>query len=307
MSFLATKRKDSLIDRRGLWLLAIPALVITILMQYMPLPGLIIAFKNYNYGLGMWKSTWSGFSNFKYLFSTDIAARITFNTISWNLIFIVLTHTVAISVALLLNEVSRKAVKFYQTIYFFPFFLSWVIAAYLGLALFNGDKGILNSILNTLGREGIIWYAKPEVWKGILPIAHLWKQFGYVAVIYYTALIGLNPQLYEAAMLEGANRWQMAYRISVPQLKQLVVILVMMDIGRIFRSDFGLFYQFTRNSSMLYPVTDVIDTYVYRALLTLGDPGMAAAAGLYQSLVALVLVLVTNKIVTKVDSESRVF
>jgi putative aldouronate transport system permease protein len=300
------KRKN-LVDHRGLWLLAIPALIVTFMMQYLPLPGLIIAFKNYNYGLGIWKSGWSGFSNFGYLFNTGIASRITYNTIRWNLIFIVMTHSIAMIVALMMNEVSRKAVKFYQTVYFFPFFLSWVIAAYLGVALFNGDKGILNNLLELFGREGIIWYAKPDPWKIILPVANLWKRFGYASVIYYTALLGLDPQLYEAADIEGASKLQKAFRISIPQLKQLIVILVMMDIGRIFRSDFGLFYQFTRNSSALLPVTDVIDTYVYRALLNLGDPGMAAAAGLYQSVVALILVVVSNKIVGKLDSESRVF
>jgi len=300
-------KKKGLIDHKGLWLLAIPALFFTILIQYMPLPGLIIAFKNFNFGLGMWKSEWSGFSNFSYLFNSGVAQRITTNTIKWNLLFIVMTHCTAIMVALLLNEVSRRSVKIYQTIYFFPFFLSWVIVAYLGVALFDGDRGILNSLLNYFGHEGIIWYARPEPWKAILPLANLWKRFGYASVIYYTALLGLDPQLYEAADIEGASKLQKAFRISIPQLKQLIVILVMMDIGRIFRSDFGLFYQFTRNSSPLFPVTDVIDTYVYRALLSLGDPGMAAAAGLYQSVVALILVLISNKIVTKFDEESRVF
>lgn len=304
---ITINKKKNLIDHKGLWLLAIPAIFFTILIQYMPLPGLIIAFKNFNYGQGMWKSGWSGFSNFTYLFNSGVAARITSNTIKWNILFIVSTHSIALMVALMLNEVSRGAVKFYQTVYFFPFFLSWVIAAYLGVSLFDGDRGILNGLLNHFGHEGIIWYARPEPWKAILPLANLWKRFGYASVIYYTALLGLDPQLYEAADLEGASKLQKAFKISIPQLKQLIVILVMMDIGRIFRSDFGLFYQFTRNSTPLYPVTDVIDTYVYRALLSLGDPGMAAAAGLYQSVVALILVLLSNKIVAKFDRESRVF
>lgn len=307
MKSLARNKKKKLIDHKSLWLLALPALLVTIVIQYMPLPGLVIAFKNYNYGLGMMKSSWSGFSNFTYLFSTGVAARVTINTIKWNLTFIVLTHSVAIMVALMLNEVSRRSVKLYQTVYFFPFFLSWVIAAYLGMALFNGDRGILNSIIEYFGGERIIWYAKPGPWKLILPLANLWKQFGYASVIYYTALIGLDPQLYEAADIEGANKIQKALKISVPQLKPLVVIMVMMDIGRIFRSDFGLFYQFTKHSEALLPVTEVIDTYVYRALLYLGDPGMAAAAGLYQSVVALILVLLSNKIVAKLDNDSRVF
>lgn len=307
MLIVLNKKKKSLVDHKGLWLLALPALLVTIVMQYMPLPGLIIAFKNFNYGLGMWKSSWSGFSNFTFLFNSGIAARITFNTIRWNLTFIVLTHSVAIMVALMLNEVSRRAVKFYQTVYFFPFFLSWVIAAYLGVALFSGDKGILNSILELFGRERIIWYGHPEPWKVILPLAQLWKQFGYASVIYYTALIALDPQLFEAADIEGASKLQKAFKISIPQLKPLMIILIMMDIGRIFRSDFGLFYQFTKHSEALLPVTDVIDTFVYRSLINLGDPGMAAAAGLYQSVVALLLVVLSNKLVTKFDRESRVF
>ena len=307
MLSLLNKKKKNLVDHKGLWLLALPALVVTIVIQYMPLPGLIIAFKNFNYGLGMWKSSWSGFSNFAYLFNSGIAARITFNTLRWNLIFIVLTHSVAMMVALMLNEVSRRSVKIYQTVYFFPFFLSWVIAAYLGVALFSGDKGILNSLLELFGRERIIWYGHPEPWRFILPLAHIWKQFGYASVIYFTALIALDPQLFEAADIEGASNIQKAFKISIPQLKSLVIILIMMDIGRIFRSDFGLFYQFTKHSEALLPVTDVIDTFVYRSLITLGDPGMAAAAGLYQSVVALALVLLSNKLVTKFDRESRVF
>ena len=301
------RKKKSLVDHKGLWLLALPALIITILIQYMPLPGLIIAFKNFNYGLGMWKSSWSGFSNFAYLFNSGVAVRITLNTIRWNLTFIVMTHSIAIMVALMLNEVSRRSVKFYQTVYFFPFFLSWVIAAYLGVALFNGDKGILNSILALFGQDRIIWYGNPEPWKVILPLANLWKQFGYATVIYYTALLALDPQLFEAADIEGASKLQKAFKISIPQLKSLIIILVMMDVGRIFRSDFGLFYQFTKHSEALLPVTDVIDTFVYRSLISLGDPGMAAAAGLYQSVVALVLVLISNQLVTKFDRESRVF
>ncbi len=307
MPNLLSKRKRGLLDHRGLWLLALPALVVVVLMQYMPLPGLIIAFKNYNYGLGPWKSSWSGFSNFTYLFTTGVAARITYNTIKWNFLFIVLSHSLAMLVALLMNELSRRSIKIYQTIFFFPYFLSWVIAAYLGFALLSGDRGIINTLLTRMGRDTVIWYAQPDAWRVILPLAYLWKHFGYIAIIYFTALIGLDPQLFEAADIEGANRIQKVFRISIPQLKQLVVILVMIDIGRIFRSDFGLFFQFTRNSSTLYPVTDVIDTYVYRALLTLGDPGMAAAAGLYQSVVALVLVLLSNKLITKLDEESRVF
>lgn len=294
-------------DHRGLWLLAIPALIVVFVIQYMPLPGLIIAFKNFNYGLGTWGSSWAGFSNFKFLFGTGVAARITWNTIRWNLLFIVLTHSSSMAIALMMNELSSRSVKVYQTVFFFPYFISWVIAAYLGLALFSGDKGLMNQLLVFLGRDTRIWYASPRSWNVILPVAYLWKTFGYTTVIYYTALLGLDTQQYEAADIEGANAFQKAFRISIPQLKSLVIILVMMDIGRIFRSDFGLFFQFTRNNSTLYPVTDVIDTYVYRALLSLGDPGMAAAAGLYQSVVALGLVLLSNYFVTRIDEESRVF
>lgn len=294
-------------DHRGLWLLAIPALIVVFVIQYMPLPGLIIAFKNFNYGLGTWGSSWAGFSNFRFLFGTGVAARITWNTIRWNLLFIVLTHSSSMAIALMMNELSNRSVKVYQTVFFFPYFISWVIAAYLGLALFSGDKGLMNQLLVFLGRDTRIWYASPRSWNVILPVAYLWKTFGYTTVIYYTALLGLDTQQYEAADIEGANALQKAFRISIPQLKSLVVILVMMDIGRIFRSDFGLFFQFTRNNSTLYPVTDVIDTYVYRALLSLGDPGMAAAAGLYQSVVALGLVLLSNYFVTRIDEESRVF
>jgi putative aldouronate transport system permease protein len=301
------RRNHSVIDHRGLWLLAAPALLVVFVMQYMPLPGLIIAFKNYNYGLGIWGSDWSGLSNFGYLFAAGIAKRITINTVTWSVIFIALRHSSAILIALLLNEIGRRSVKLYQTVFFFPHFISWVIAAYLGAGILSADRGLLNQLIVAFGGEPQIWYSSPGAWRLILPIANTWKQFGYTAIIYYAALISMDPQMYEAAKVEGASRLQQALRISIPLLRPVMVILIMVNIGQIFRSDFGLFFQFTRDSAALYPVTDVIDTYVYRALIQLGDPGMAAAAGLYQSVVGLVLVLGSNKLVSRIDPDSRVF
>jgi putative aldouronate transport system permease protein len=247
-----------------------------------------------------------GFDNFKYLFSVD-AFTITKNALLMNGIFIVSLLVISLLFALLLFEVGNKYVKVYQTAFFFPYFISWVVASYVFLGLFDMEYGLLNSIIKIFGGESVLWYNEPNYWIFILPLANVWKNAGYNAVIYYAALMGIDSEYYEAADLDGASRWQKIKHISIPLITPLIVIMVILQIGRIFYSDFGLFYNLTLDSSMLYPVTDVIDTYVYRALRKSGDIGMASAAGLYQSIIGFIMVFVTNWLVKLKNPENALF
>ncbi|MDR1061033.1 MAG: ABC transporter permease subunit [Clostridiales bacterium] len=289
-----------------LWLLALPGALFFIVFNYIPLYGLILPFKNYNGAKGFWDSPWAGLNNFKYLFSGD-AWRITRNTVAFNSVFIALGLVAAVAFALILFEMSARFVKLYQTILFIPYFLSWVVASYIGSSLLDMNFGMLNRIIEALGGEGKAWYVEPAYWYVILPLASLWKGVGYSTIIYYTSLMGVDPELYEAAELDGASRWQQIRAISLPMLKPLMIMLTLMSVGGIIKSDFGLFFSFTLDSKPLYPVTDVIDTYVYRALRKLGDVGMSSAAGLYQSLVGFVLVLASNWLVKRVDPDNALF
>ncbi|MCL2050700.1 MAG: ABC transporter permease subunit [Lachnospiraceae bacterium] len=290
----------------GLLFLALPGLGLFFLFNYIPLYGLILPFKNYNYADGLWGSPWSGFANFRYLIAGD-AWKITVNTLLFNAIFIVIGLITGIAFALMLYELSAKFVKVYQTMLFIPFFLSWVVVSYVGLALMDMQYGLLNQLLESMGGEPVLWYNTPKLWFAILPVANLWKGIGYGTLIYYTALLGVDPELYEAAALDGASRLRQIWHISLPMIKPLAIMLTLLNIGNIIRADFGLFFNFTRDSTMLYPVTDVIDTYVYRALRRLGDIGMSSAAGFYQSVVGFILVVIANATVKKIDPDSALF
>ena len=292
-----------------LFLLMLPALVYLIINNYLPMLGLVIAFKDINYQKGILGSDWVGFDNFKYLFRTKDALIITRNTILYNLAFIILGTVVAIIVALLLNEIikhTRK--KFYQSVILLPALISYVIVSYLALALLSMDVGLINNTLaNFFGAAKISWYTEYKYWPYILVLVRLWKTIGLSSVIYYAAIIGINKEYLEAAALDGATKWQQIRHIIIPLLSHVIITLTLLDIGRIFYSDFGLFYQVPLNSGTLYPVTNVIDTYVYRGLLVLGDVGMSSAAGAYQSIVGFILVLISNFIVRRIDKERALF
>lgn len=289
-----------------LLLLALPAMLLLLVFNYIPLYGLILPFKEYRIDLGFFESPWAGFENFEYLFTGD-AWRITRNTILFNAIFIVVGLIGAVGFALLLFQLTSGFVKLYQTILFIPYFISWVVASYLFLGLLDMDYGYINRLLEMFGQDPIMWYNEPKYWYVILPLANLWKGVGYSTIIYYTQLLGVDPELYEAASLDGAKKWQCVRYISLPMLKPLIVMMTLMSIGSIVKADFGLFYNLTRDSTALYPVTDVIDTYVYRALRQLGDVGMSSAAGFYQSVVGFILVLTSNFVVKKLDPENSLF
>nr|WP_330392716.1 ABC transporter permease subunit [Anaerocolumna jejuensis] len=250
-----------------------------------------------------------GFKNFEFLFKTKDAFVITRNTLCYNAAFIILGTVLAIAVAILLNEIKEvRLKKIYQTIILIPFLISMVVVSYLVYAFLSSDSGFINnSILIPLGIKPIPWYSSPKYWPFILTAVHLWKGFGYTSIIYFATLAGIDKGYFEAAAIDGASRWQQIKHITLPCLKPTIITLTLMSIGRIFYSDFGLFYQVPLNSGLLVDVTNTIDTYVYRGLITLNNVSMASAAGFYQSVVGFVLVLTANFVVKKVSEEDALF
>lgn len=280
-----------------------------IINNYIPMFGLFLAFKNYNFMKGIFGSDWVGFDNFKFLFVTKDAWIMTRNTILYNLAFIVIGTIFAIFIAILLCELgNRMRVKLFQGALLLPNLLSWVVISFVAYAFLNADTGFINkTILEYFGKESIAWYTYQAAWPIILIIVYLWKMAGYQSIIYMSSIGGSDGSLYEAAALDGATKMQQIFQNTLPLLKPTVITLTLMSIGRMFYSDFGLFYQVPQNSGALFNVTQTIDTYVYRGLMERNSVGMSAAAGFYQSLVGFVLVLAANTIVRKVDSENALF
>ena len=287
----------------------IPGAVYLIINNYIPMTGIVIAFKQFNYGKGIWGSPFIGFKNFEFLFATKDAWIITRNTLLYNVAFIVLGTACAIAVAILLNEIhSSAAKKIYQTTILVPFLISIVVVSYLVYAFLSTESGFLNkTILPALGLEPVSWYTESKYWPFILILVNLWKGLGYNCIIYYATLVGIDRGYYEAAVIDGANRWQQVVHITLPALKPTIITLTLMAIGRIFYSDFGLFYNVPMQNGALFSVTQTIDTYVYRAYMATGDPGQSSAAGLLQNVLGFVCILTANGIVKKIDSESSLF
>ena len=281
-------------------LMVLPGAAWLILFFYIPVFGNIVAFKDYHItGEGfidsVMKSKWVGFDNFKFLFSSKDAYIITRNTVLYNLGFIFLGLIVSVGIAIIFSELrSKRVVKVLQTSMLFPYFL-------------NVDKGLVNHILTSLGMKAINFYSELWIWPALLLFLGIWKGFGYSSVMYYATIMGIDPTYYEAATVDGASKWQRIRNITIPQLSSLITVLTILAVGNIFRADFGLFYQIPHNAGALYSVTNVIDVYVYNGLTKSGDIGMTAAAGLYQSVVGLVLVLISNIIARRIDKNAALF
>ncbi|WP_413814458.1 ABC transporter permease [Acutalibacter muris] len=277
--------------------------------NYLPMAGLVVAFKQYDARKGIFGSDFIGFQNFKYLFATKDALVITRNTLLYNAAFIVLNTVLSIFIAILLSELfSIGARKLYQSVILLPFLISTVIAGYIVYGFLSADSGFINkSVLPLLGIDDISWYNEPKYWPVVITFVYIWKNVGYNCIIYLSAIIGIDRQYYEAAALEGAGKIRQIFSITLPMIKSVTIMLILLAIGRIFYADFGLFYQVPMNSGALFPTTNVIDTYVYRSLIQIGNIGMSSAAGFYQSIVGLVLVSVSNLVIRKVDPESALF
>ncbi len=294
-------------ERHLLLMTAIPLIQIFIFC-YIPMGGLVIAFKDYRFNKGIFGSKWVGFDNFKFFLTSADFSRVAWNTIYLNFVFIIMEIIFAVLVAVLLFEItSRRATKIYQTVMITPNFLSWVVVSYMVYAFLNPQYGYLNSVLTNMGMEKVNWYGEPKYWPFILTVSVLWKGVGMKSIYYYAGLMGIDTALFEAAEIDGAGKLKQIRYIMLPCLRQLVVILFILSVGNIFRADFGLFYQVPRNIGALYPTTDVMDTYIFRALKEVGDMSMSSAAGFMQSIVGLVTVMVTNFIAKKVDSSTALF
>lgn len=290
-----------------LTLMALPAVIYIFIFNYIPLYGLVLPFKDYKPRLGFLASDWIGFENFKFLLNNEQLMLAVRNTVLYNIVFIILGTSVSVFVALMLYEMSRKSVKIYQTSIFIPHYISWVVAAYVFAIFLDMDYGILNKIITAFGGDPVMWYNDAKYWPPILTIAHIWKGFGYSAIVYYAALMGLDKSLFEAAELDGAGKLKQMWYISLPGIKNMIVMLFIMHIGKIFYCDFGMFYNITQDSSLLYSTTDIVDTYIYRTLINLGDVGISSAVSMIQAILGFVLVIVANTIAKKVDEDSALY
>lgn len=293
-----------------IYILMLPALIYFFFNNYLPMAGIIIAFKKVNYTLGLLASPWCAFDNFKFLFSSGNAWMITRNTILYNVAFIILNTVLGITIAILLNEVRKKiSLKIYQTVILLPYLMSWVVVSYLTYAFLSGETGFINNtILPLLGSDKTIaFYQEQAYWPFILIFVNFWKGMGFNMIIYYSCIIGIPHDYYEAAKVDGASKWQQIKNVTLPCLIPTIITLFILSVGKMFYSDFGLFYQVPKNSGLIYNVTQTIDTYVYNALMTQNNIGMSAAAGFYQSIVGCILVVAANQIIKKISKENAMF
>lgn len=293
---------------KELLLLSLPGGIWFLIFAYLPMFGILIAFQEYrpekNFLLSVLHSKFVGFKNFEFLFKSGDMWIIFHNTIGYNLLFIILGIVLPITVAMLLNELrNHGAVKVYQSMMFLPYFLSWVVVSYCLYAFLDPSKGLVNNILG----KNISWYTEKDYWPFIIIFMSQWKGVGYNTVVYLASICGIDQTFYEAAMLDGATKWQQVKYITVPLLRPVITILFIMSVGGIIRSDFGLFYQLPRDSGPLYPVTNVLDTYIYRALMQSSEIGMSSAAAFFQSVVGFALIMIANKVAAKIDNENTLF
>ncbi len=311
------KEKVKPIKRKSIWkdraswellLLCLPALIAYILFQYVPMAAAItIPFKNYKFSEGILGSDWAGLSNFKWIVSSTSMGRVLRNTVAYGAWFMIIGPVTNVIIALLLFEIrSRKALKAYQTIITFPNFMSMVIVGYVAYAVLSPKSGLMNQVLRALGKDPVDVYMNAGYWPLILTIVNIWKGIGMGSMMYFASLMGVDTSLYEAAEIDGANRFQRMRYISIPHLVPLVCIFTILGAGSLINGNFDLFYIIPRNSTILYETTDILNTYVYRALKN-GTYAMGASVGLVQSVVGMILVITTNLIVSKISPDNSVF
>lgn len=298
----------SVSDSRLLLLMLAPAVIYVLVFNYLPMFGVVLAFKDYNYVDGIWGSPWNGLQNFQYLFLSDKLWPLTRNTLLYNAAFIITGVIFQVGLTILLSEITGKWFKkISQTMMFMPYFISWVVVVAVVQSLFSYENGILNSLLALFGAERINIYSNTKVWPWLLVGFKIWKDTGYGTIVYLASITGIDTALYEAADVDGATFAQKVFHITLPAIKPTIIIMVLLAIGQIFRGDFGLFYQLVGSNANVLEVADVIDLFVYRSLLTNGDIGMSSAAGLYQSVLCFITVVFCNWIIKKADPEYTLF
>ncbi|WP_051226771.1 ABC transporter permease [Butyrivibrio sp. MC2013] len=295
--------------------MVLPGAIWFFLLRYVPMAGIVLAFKNYKvytkkptFWNNLIHSKWVGFKNFEFLFKTTDSRIYIRNTLVYNICWIILGLVVSVAFAIILNELTKKFLaKFYQTLMFFPYFLSWVVASYFVLAFLDPTRGLIDNYLISHGKDAIDWYNQAGYWPVILTLCNVWKNTGYSTILYLAAITGIDPTLYEAAEIDGAGKWQQIKNITLPAIRPMISILLIMNVGKIFNSDFGLFFTVPMNSGSLFSTTQVIDTYIYRVMTATNNIGMSTAGSIMQNLVGFVFIVVANRIVRKIDEDSSLF
>ena len=292
-----------------------PGAIWLLLLRYLPIGGIILAFKNYKifprnptFWSNLQHSKWVGLKNFEFLFKTDQALVAIRNTLLYNIVFIILGCIIPVAFAIMMNEFTKKFVaKAYQTMMFFPYFLSWVVVSYFLNAFIDAQYGMIPAAQAAAGKEVISWYTNTKPWPAIIIIANLWKNVGYSTVLYLAAITGIDANQYEAAAIDGASKWQQIRYVTLPHLRTMISILLILNVGKIFAADFGLFYNVPMQNGALFSVTQVIDTYIYRVFITTGNISQSSAAGLLQNVIGFVCIMLANTVVKRIDSESSLF
>lgn len=296
----------SMVAPGALWLL---------LLRYLPMGGIILAFKNYKiypkdptFLNNLIHSKWVGLDNFKFLFTTGDSWVMIRNTLAYNIVFIILGMIIPVAFAIMMSELSKKFVaKTYQTLMFFPYFLSWVVVSYFLNAFIDAQYGLIPMAQRAAGETAVSWYTTPGPWPYIIVFANLWKNVGYSTVLYLAAITGIDQTQYEAAAIDGASKWQQILHVTLPNLRTMIAILFILNVGKIFNADFGLFWNVPMQNGALFSVTQVIDTYIYRVLMNTGNIGQSTAAGLLQNIVGFICIIGANAVVKKIDSDSTLF
>lgn len=304
-SIAERKKKSRRVNYVPLFLMMLPGLAYLFINSYLPMFGITIAFKELDFKKGILGSDWCGLRNFEYLFKTKDAYIMIRNTLCYNIVFIFGGLVCSLSIAVMMTEISRmKVARFIQPAICFPNMVSIIIVAYLVYAFLGADGFVNNTILK---ESWVNWYKEAKYWPAILTIVHFWKSAGYGAIIYIASMSGIDQSLYEAARLDGASKLQQVFQITLPIIRPMIILMLLMSVGKIFNSDFGLFLQVPMNSGMLYETTQTIDTYVYRALMERNDVSMSSAASVFQAVLGFVLVMISNLIVRRIDSDSALF
>lgn len=291
-----------------LYLMFLPVALYFIIFAYLPMGGIVLAFKEFNIRDGIFFSPWNGIENFKFFFASGKALQVTKNTICYNVIFLVCYTIFSITTAIMISEITSKWFKkVAQSFMFLPYFISWVVVAAFIYNLFNYDYGLVNTIIKSFGGQPIDIYANPGNWLLLLPVLYVWKWVGFGSVLYLAAIMGIDQECYEAATIDGASMFQKIRKITLPLLRPTIIVLVLMGVGKILRGEFDMFYNIIGNNGILMDATDIIDTLVFRSLMGTQDFGMASAAGFYQSVLCFVIILIVNGVVRKIDNENALF
>lgn len=295
-------------DNMELNLMILPGFLLVLIFNYLPMAGVIIAFKNFNPNLGIFGSQWVGLDNFKFFFMSDDFGLLMRNTLGYSVLFLVTGNIAAIFFAIMCYNIrSTKLLKYYQTTAILPTFMSMVLVSYIVYVFLAPTTGVFNNILTALGKESISWYSESKYWPVILTITNLWKGTGYASLLYYAAMVGIDDSLFDAAKIDGANKRKQIVHIILPELSSLICLQIIMGLGNALGGDFGLFYQIPRNVALLYDTTDIFNTYVFRALQEGTSMGRTAAVGLFQSLVGVILLVGSNMVIKKIDADKSMF